>query len=506
MRANPLPSRGLKLVPVGLIVLTLAALRRLAGAEFLSWDDYYTVALNPAINRTGMPDFLWAWTTPFMGLYIPITYSFWMLLSPLGYVAQPDAVGSHLNSWIFHAANVLLHCANVLLVYRLLGLLTRRDGRPSNPWPAALGAAVFAVHPLQVESVAWISGAKDLLSFTLGLSALLVHLSAMRGRKWMSALLLATALLAKPSAMIWPLLAVEVDGLCRRRNWKQMASDLWPWVAVALPAAIVAKLVQPAVGVDSVLWWRRPLVAAFSLVFYLYKLLWPVNLTIDYGMTPQWILSHVPVAALAGCALLVLLGAAGFFWLRNRRPLAALAIGWMVVALLPVLGFTRFLFQFYSTVADHYMYPAMAAAALAVAAIVGRAGGVGRAMALMVIFLLAAQSFRQAGFWADDSTLYAHALSLNQHSLPVLTNLGTQALGRGDLRAAEQWYLRAVEVRPTYPKARQKLAQIYILQRRYDQAVEQLQLIQQTQSRWPASVQMDTDELARLLKELKDRH
>ena len=126
-------------------------------SDFTWWDDQGTLHQNPLFNPPTLDTLRIYWTHPHLGLFIPVTYTLWAAIAKFAYVGVPDEFNIVLNPYLFHAANVALHVGSTLLVYsilrRLLGAAV----------PACFGAILFAVHPLQVESVAWISGMKDLL-------------------------------------------------------------------------------------------------------------------------------------------------------------------------------------------------------------------------------------------------------------------------------------------------------------------------------------------------------
>ena len=243
--------------------------------------------------------------------------------------------------------------------------------------------------------MAWVTAMKDVLSGLLTLSALYFYLTSaaqavaaasssghqQQGAQlspppsspprprhgqdrayWLATILFALSLLAKPNAGL--LVAGALDYLLVGRAARQVARWLWPWLALAAACAVWTKLVQPAAAAGTVAPWLRPLIAADALAFYLYKILWPTRLGLDYGRRPSvalaegWAYVTWVVPAVVGLLL----------WSCRRRAPALLAAGVaFVAALTPVLGLIRFDFQTYSTVSDHYLYVPMFAVAFAVA-------------------------------------------------------------------------------------------------------------------------------------------
>ena len=285
---------------------------------------------------------------------------------------------------------------------------------------------------MQVEAVGWVSGMKDVLCGVFALIALwqYVRFAKASGRWRAINYLLATsafiwALLCKPSAVATPALVVVLDGIVLRRPWKRVVVATAGWWVIAIAWAVLAKVVQPGTGVAHTELWLRPLVAADAIAFYLWKLVWPVNLCVDYGRTPLvaqlrgwlWMTWAAPAAIAALLA-----------WKPNRKLIAAGLV--MVLAIGPVLGLTRFLFQYYSTVADHYMYLAMLGPAMALAWVIERFGNrnvkIAAGAALAVLALL---SVWQEAVWENDQTLFRHTIAVNPDSFLSYNNLGT-ALGR----------------------------------------------------------------------------
>ena len=278
------------LIMLLLVGAVAAAYGQMARHDFLLWDDPGTVAGNPRLNPPTWSGVMHYWRHPEQGLYIPVTYSAWSILAAAAQLDQPDDRGIRLNPAIFHLANIAVHAATAVGVFLILRQLLSHD------WAAASGALLYALHPVQVEAVAWISGLKDVLSGMFAMLALWQYLLFARGdqqhrRRWihysLATAALALAMLSKPSAMIVPLMALIIDALVIRRPIKRIALSLGPWFVLAAATALVAKLVQPAIGVPHTPLWARPLIAGDALSFYLYKLIFPLHLAIDYGRRPD---------------------------------------------------------------------------------------------------------------------------------------------------------------------------------------------------------------------------
>jgi protein O-mannosyl-transferase len=458
-----------------LLAAVAAAYGQLVTQDFLMWDDPGTVATNPRMNPPSLSSVLYYWRAPEHGLYVPVTYSAWGVLASAARVDEPDPRGVRLNPAVFKLANVVVHAAAACMVLAILRRLLHQD------WPAALGALLYALHPIQVEAVAWVSGLKDLLAGAFGLAAVWQYLlfaqRAQRDRRRMVHYCLATlalmvALLSKPSAMVVPLMALLLDSLVVRRPLKAMSLSLAPWFALAGVIAIIAKLVQPSAIVPHMPLWARPLIAGDSLAFYLYKLLVPVKLAIDYGRRPTVVMEQpwFYVMWLVPVALLVLL-----VLNRRRAPLLLVAMCLFVAGVLPMLGWTRFLFQMHSTTADHYLYLAMLGPALALGWAAQRCNSrTGRVAISIVLVVLGIRTIAQAVHWADDYALFSHTIRVNPSSFAGYNNLANAYYADGDYESAERYYRMAVKLRDDLVVARSNLANVLALQGRIDEAIDQI--------------------------------
>jgi tetratricopeptide (TPR) repeat protein len=448
---------------------------------FLSWDDDHTIENNPLLQHPSVANALHYWREPFMDLYVPVTYAVWSALAGI----STALVHGKLDPRVFHAASVLLHAINTALVFWLLrrlldrvsggadipvcleaasaeayslppsglktqGVQTRMSAPPAGTnacptlncrpsrelgltrtWPAAIGALLFALHPVQVETIAWTSGMKDLLCATFSLLAVTQYLLAvtpeagsMRRRVHyvlaMAAMLL--GMLSKPTAMVTPLLIVVIDLLVIGRPWRAVLASVWPFFVLAIPCMVWTKLCQPQESRQAYPLWQRPLIAADAIAYYLYKLGLPIRLTYDYGRNPTAVVQNgwlywtwiIPAAA----------GAALWYFRKQSLPLIAAAL-LLVAGIAPVLGLVPFDYQLMSTVTDHYLYLAMLGPALAAAWAVSRvAARVAIPASIIVLGLLALRTAAQEQNWRDSETVFVHAIEINPQSWMSYFKLG----------------------------------------------------------------------------------
>jgi tetratricopeptide (TPR) repeat protein len=450
------------------------------------WDDNVNVLNNPGLNPPSWEGVAKFWREPYVLLYVPVTYTVLAAEATLAYhPASPP--GQRFDPHVFHIANLVWHalsCSLVLLILRqLLG--------PG--WPPLAGALFYALHPLQVETVAWVTETKGLVSATFGWSAVLLYLIATRmiaaGRDpdnsapspalltartitlfVLALLCFALSLLAKPTAVILPLMVICIDLLWREERLRITCIRVAPALALTAAILLLTRSLQPPEVIPSAApLWARPLVAGHALAMYLFKLVLPYPLCVDYGYTPTvvmrsagWWAWIMPVAVTLFFA----------FSPHHRRWLCAWGI--FVVGLLPVLGFIPFRFQEFSTIADRYVYLAMLGPALGVAyllSLIEAAWAWGLAVASLLG--LAWLSHAQTAHWVDDETVFRHVLEVNPASYLAHTQLGTLAGQQQDGNAAAGHYVEAITLNPRAEIARNNLANLLVRSGRFDEAIAQ---------------------------------
>ena len=404
----------------------------------------------------------------------------------------------------YHLVNVMLHAASCCL----LALVIRRLWNPARgasayapvhsgatatrAMPAGAGwlaALVLAVHPVCVESVAWISEQKNTLSLLFYLLAALAYLDFDESRRratygW-AFLFFALALLTKSVTATLPAAILVVlwwrNG---RLSLRRDALPLIPWFLAAAAAGILTIWVErkligaegPAFEISA---GHRVLLAAHVIWFYLCKLFWPSGLVFTY---PRW---NVQVEAPGWYGYLGgLLAVTAALWLvrgRSRGPLA----GWLlfVGSLFPVLGFFNVYPFVFSYVADHFQYLAsigvIATAAAGIAMFLARRSPGGRAggwlLVAMLLSALAYGSNRECRFYRDSETLYRETLRRNPGSWMAHNNLGQILVAGGQVDAAIDHYRRALEIYPAFPGTHDNLGVALLKKGRVDEAVAQLQ-------------------------------
>ena len=465
----------------------------------LNWDDHIWSHSRAVREWSGLST-IWSWPTRIEGEvhYWPLTYTtFWLEhkiwgLAPAGY----------------HVVNVLLHLLNSLLVWRLLLRLA-----VPGAWVAA---AVFAVHPVHVESVAWIIERKDMLSGLFYLTAVLVWLGFLKQpRPWrygLVLLLFAAGLLSKSIVVTLPVALLILQWW---KNSRITARDL-KRVAPFFPVALLITAVDLSSfgsrhGILDYSLPERMLLASRALWFYAGKLAWPTDLAVIY---PRWDISLGDPWAyfyLAGATAL----AATLWFMRHRigrGPLAGALF--FAVTLSPMLGFVNFGYMEYSFVADRFQYLAGIGvmAVLIGAAVHGasrlssglKAGATG--LMVVVLALLGTTTWRQAEIYRDTVSLFSHIVSLNPKArnahiylssaltragrpeealaaariavekrpdhADAYATLGALLISAESFIEAEETLGRALEIDPSHKENRHNIAEMLRVQSRYEEALE----------------------------------
>ena len=424
---------------------------RMPGGEFLRWDDRQNIQLNPFVERA-----LWSqtWTRSYYNMYIPVTYSVWTVLWHL----TPEP-------WIFHLLNILLHGGTVVLVYLIARRILRR------PAAAAFAAVLFAAHPLQVETVAWISTGRDLLASFLALAATYLVMAHDRRRWWAIATgLFVLALLSKPSVAVIPVgaatLAWAAGALDRRRLY------LWAgWLVPGAAALIATKIIQQLdadLRVPRLPVLDRALVSFDTLWFYSGKLLVPIGLASDYGRTPLVVLAER--AWIPGLVVGVVLLALAVRYRRHVDRLTFAAVAWTLVFFGPVTGLVPFQAQGQSTVADRYAYLPM----LGVALLFGRLAARHRVLAGVLLVILSGASVVRAETWRTNYAFFHDMLLKNPVSFVANSSLGVEYILREDYPTAERFLNEAVRLKPNDIIPRTNLAQLFLLLKRPERVTSEV--------------------------------
>jgi tetratricopeptide (TPR) repeat protein len=457
------------LAGAALVAMVLATYAPVFSADFI-WDDHENVVTNGTLRS--LDGLRQMWLVPrSIQQYYPLMYtSYWLEyhlwgLAPLGY----------------HAVNVALHALAVMLVWRLLGRL-----QVPGAW---LAAAMFAVHPVMVESVAWVTERKNVLSMSLALSSILCYLrfapaegagvrnqGAQLPRYWYAAslALFALALAAKTVVVTLPPVLLVLQWWRNGRVSRRDLLAVLPYFLLAIAAGLITTWMETYhLGAHGKDWALTPLerflLAGRALWFYAGKLAWPWPLAFFY---PRFTIdAHVWWQYLFPLAAIALPVALWFARHRiGRGPLAAVLIYCGV--LFPMLGFFNIYYALYAQVSDHFQYHAcVAILALAAAGIVSAIEhvspsmrGVAYAMVGTWLVVLAAISFRQTFIYHDLESLYRDTITKNPRGTIAYSNLGVLLNDRGETDEAIDLAREVLRLAPEDPLGHTNLA-VFLLKR-----------------------------------------
>lgn len=458
------PTATVVWIGVAILAATWAVYAPVGQHEFVTFDDPDYVTANPHVTRGLTGDGL-AWA-----FRLTLHAHNWHPLTWLSHMLDCELFG--LDAGRHHQVGVFLHALNAVLLLAALHVMTR------TAWPAAFVAALFALHPLRVESVAWAAERKDVLAGTFWMLALLVYASYARKTTWprylMLVLAFACGLMAKPMLVSLPfvLLLLDLWPLRRAERFGRLVAEKLPLLALAAASSAVTIYVQSASGAvrsdEAIPFAARAANAVVAYVTYIWKTVWPADLAFFYPHPALVGGGSFRLPAVAGAGL-ILTGAsyAALRWVRSR-PYLFVGWAWFLVTLVPVIGLVQVGEQAW---ADRYAYLPLVGIYVAVAwgvreALASWTGGrtIVRAAAGALLLGLAATTWAQVGHWKNSQTLYERALAVTDDNYLAHNNLGNLYYREGNLEAARLHYEAAVSIRPTYADANYNLGNVLLHQ------------------------------------------
>ena len=452
------------------VFLVAAAYARLLQNDFIKFDDPVYVIANDMVRQgvTGQ-GILWSFTTFHAGNWHPLTWLSHMLdVQLFGF----NPAGHHLTS-------LVLHLANTLLLLTVFQRLTGAFGR------SLCVALFFALHPLHVESVAWVAERKDLLSTLFGLLAILGYLRYVRLPGWRQYLVvfccLLCGLLAKPMVVTVPLVLLLLDFWPLQRfsgsGSGKLLREKIPLFGLSAASAVVTFVAQRTTGSVNSLDQSSLLVnagnALISYVKYLGLTFWPVRLAVFYPFQR----SAVTPVAVFGSILLLAAMTGLTVWQRERRPYLLFGWLWYLVTLLPVIGFVRIGSQ---ALADRYTYLPLTGifvmlvwGAAEVAARMRREKVAG-VLAMVAAVALGLLTWVQVGYWRNNTVLFAHTLAVTKDNWLAHNNYGVDMMTRHRYDEGISNFQEAVRINPAYPEGYRNLGDAYITVGRFVEGIQTL--------------------------------
>jgi len=467
-----------------LALLTLAIYLPVARHGFILYDDGDYVTDNPMVrNGFTLAGIKWAFTTFHSANWHPLTW--------LSHMADCELFD--LNPAGPHFVNALLHAANTVLLFALWLQLVRSgtknntsddDDGDGTIWPAAFIAALFAVHPLHVESVAWIAERKDVLSTFFGLLTLLCYTHYAQGKRESSSssknessssstnpqyllalLFFILGLMSKPMLVtlpfvmllldFWPLQRVaskrSEDGRFNASTLQRLTIEKAPFFALTLASSIITYIAQNRGAVRSLaavpLAYRLENVPV-AIATYLFKMIWPSRLAVIYPMPHA-----IAPAAFIGCSLLLIAITISVWMARRQYPFLLVGWFWFLGTLVPVIGLVK---VGDAAMADRYMYipsigifMAVAFGAQELSKQVSLPKSILPVMAIAVLAALTIVTERQLQFWRDDEALFGHAVRVTTNNVDAILNYGVALENEGKPLDAISQYRQAEKLAPS---------------------------------------------------------
>jgi Flp pilus assembly protein TadD len=442
--------------------------------EFIRYDDPNYVVLHPRISKGLTWDNVrWSLTAFEVGNWQPLTL--------LAHMTDVSLFG--MRAGAHHAVNALFHALNAALLFLFFDGTTRRRA------PSLVTAGLFAIHPLNVESVAWVSQRKSVLCMFFLLLALIAYAAWARrggwGRYTAALAACAAALAAKPMAVVlpglllaldvWPLSRWPADSARRGPRVARLLLEKAPFAALAVAASIATLMAQQSAGAVGTLEdfpaTERVAHAIFAYAWYLFRMVWPKNLSLFYPMT----LGASGAIEVAGSAvLLIVITGVVATWGRTRPYLIA-GWAWYVVALLPVVGLVQFGTQI---VADRYAYLALIGPFAALAfwgadSLEGRSSWVRRTAAACGAVAIVALTF-DTGYalapWRDSVSILSRGVERAPDNVHAMTNLGLELVELQRFEDGIVLLKRAADEVPLYSTVHVNLGYAYAKTGRLDEA------------------------------------
>ena len=483
--------RGLWLICAGLFLLVFLVFLPAVKNDFVRYDDQDYVTDNPQV-KAGLTaaGVAWAFTTGHASNWHPLTWISHML----------DCQVYGLKPWGHHLTSVLFHAANTLLLFILLRRMTGAN------WRSLIVALLFGLHPLRVESVAWVAERKDVLStffwmLTMWSYIFYTERSARPDSKFkvyyvLTLAFFALGLMCKPMLVTLPFVLLLLDWWPLRRiskvefsvsnleqretarfgsvSYKRMLLEKVPFFTLAALSSVITFLVQRGKMSEPVTLAIQLENAVVSYCRYLGKLIWPEGLAVFYPHPGFW-----PAGAWLGCGLILIILSGVAFALRKSRPWFAVGWCWFLGTLVPVISIVRVGSQ---SMADRYSYVPIIGILLLVVwsgyELLKRRPAV--KLFAIVLFIgglvvCVGLTERQIGYWRDSYVLFHHAANVTSDNVMALVNVAEIDAQQGRLDEAIADYEKVVRIKPRYAEAMNNLGLLLIRQHRFDEAADVLQ-------------------------------
>lgn len=468
------PRRDAKayLVCIALVLLTFAVYCQVTGFSFVALDDPQYVSKNPIISE-GLTAESIAWS--FTPTYVVAA---WQPAVWISYLIDYEM--SDLDPGAFHLTNLILHAAAAALLFLVLNRML------GSIWRSAFVAAVFAIHPLHIESVAWVTERKDVLSGLFWILAMLAYAAYAAKPGWwryvLVVLCFVLGLMSKPMVITLPFVLLLLDywplGRFESTGMRRLLIEKIPLFGLAAASSVMTYIVQSAGGAvnssENLGYSVRLANAAFSTINYIWKAIWPTRLSVIYphpgNSLPTWqvVASIIAIVALTAAA----------YATRKRRPYLLVGWLWYLITLAPVVGIVQFGVH---GMADRFTYIPLIGISLMVAyglpEVISesrRRGAYTTAvsvLAMLSVGAMAVSSHAQLGYWRNSVSLFGRAVEITSRNYVAEDCLANALDEVGESDQAAVHYRMALKMNPTYVNAHYNLGNLLLRQRRVDEAI-----------------------------------
>ncbi len=442
-----------KIICMVLIMAILAVYWQVVGCGFINLDDNHYIIENYHVKQgLNLKAIKWAFTTMYFSNWHPLTWLSYML----------DYQLSGMHAGMYHVENVIFHILNTLLLFLVLNRMTKAT------WKSAFVAALFALHPIHVESVAWISERKDVLSTFFGLLTIWAYVRYI-GHKSIKTYILTLSffslgLMAKPMLVTlpfvmllldyWPLGRINIDKtneLAQKDRPSPIVLEKIPFLIMAIASSIITFIAQKSGGsvatFTMVPFHVRIENALISYISYIYKMVWPYHLAVPYPypkVIPIWQVTEA-VLILSGISILAVTA-------MRRHPYLLVGWLWYLGTLVPVIGVVQVGSQ---AMADRYTYIPLIGIFVMISWGIPellnkwqykkQTLSITAGVALTILMII---TYIQLGYWKNSIILFKHTLEITPDNTGALLNLGQALYKKGSVDEAIKYYLKSLEINP----------------------------------------------------------
>jgi protein O-mannosyl-transferase len=461
------------IIVIFLIVASLAAFGRIAGNDFINFDDQGYITENSHIQSgINYKNIKWAFTAVVENNCVPLTLISHML----------DWTLFGANASGHHIVSLLLHIGAVIFLFLFLNKTT------NNIWPSAFAAALFALHPLRVESVAWASERKDVLSMFFGMASIYAYAfyseKSKLSRYFLCLILFALSLMAKSMLVTLPFVFLLLDYWPLGRWQKEITAPLktrfqimyglvWekvPFIVLTIFSSIMTLLVQNEAGSIYPSFSVRVSNSIIAYASYLKKTFWPFDLALFYFFVDAFPLWQILVSCfiLIGITIVVI-------YAFKKRPFLFVGWFWYLGTLIPVIG----LVPTNALIADHYTYLSSVGIAIMLAwgipSLIKSEKKRKKILfpaAIVILVILVVLTWKQCGYWKSSIELWNHTIKVTKNNATAYSRLGHAYADLGQYQRAIDNYKKVIRLNPNYWQAYNRLGIAYSNLGQYPQAID----------------------------------